>query len=170
MYILYFYSTLVKLMSKSGIKYAFCNWEYGQVSALWNTKTTEPPCLLQTTDEPHVLQPARHSGIQEQEGPEKQAHPRHSERRGLRTWITNKYNDRILDLNTDQPELAVTFIKQPACLKQPYSMFPNFNSVLIFTSAKQPPVLSSHFLCLPLVDLNNKYKQRVSDLNNKQIQ
>jgi len=55
---------------------------------------------------------------------------------------------------TVKPELAVTVIKQPTCPKQPYRMFPNFNFVLIFTSAKQPPALSSHteysqtlFLC-----------------------
>ena len=30
-------------------------------------------------------------------------------------------------------------------------MFPNLNFVLIFTSIKQPPALSSHFLCFPLV-------------------
>ena len=40
-----------------------------------------------------------------------------------------------------QPELAVTFIKQP------YRMFPYFYFVLIFTSAKQPPAQSNHFLC-----------------------
>jgi len=43
----------------------------------------------------------------------------------------------------------VPFIKQPTCLKQPYRMFPNFNFVLIFTSAKQPQPrdLSNTFLC-----------------------
>ena len=53
--------------------------------------------------------------------------------------------------HTVKPELAVTFIKQPTCLKQPYRMFPNFLFVLIVTSAKQPPALSSHFLCFPWV-------------------
>ena len=33
--------------------------------------------------------------------------------------------------NTVKPELVVTSIKQPTCLKQPYRMFPNFNFVLI---------------------------------------
>ena len=37
---------------------------------------------------------------------------------------------------TVKPELAVTFIKQPTCLKQIYRMFLNFNFVLIFTTAK----------------------------------
>ena len=50
---------------------------------------------------------------------------------------------------TVKPELAVTSIKQPTCHKQPNRMFPNF--VLISTSAKQPPALSSHYLCFPWV-------------------
>ena len=54
-------------------------------------------------------------------------------------------------LNTVKPELAATFIKQPTCPKQPYRMFLNFNFVLIFPSTKQPPALSSHFLCFPWV-------------------
>jgi len=41
--------------------------------------------------------------------------------------------------STVKPELAVTFFKQPNCLKQPYIMFPNFNFVLVFTSTNQPP-------------------------------
>ena len=52
---------------------------------------------------------------------------------------------------TVKPVLAVTSTKQPTCLKQPNRMFPNFNFVLIFTSTKQPPALSSHFLCFALV-------------------
>ena len=52
--------------------------------------------------------------------------------------------------NPVKPELAVTSFKQPTCLKQPNKMFPNINFVLIFTSVKQPPALSSHFLCFPL--------------------
>jgi len=51
---------------------------------------------------------------------------------------------------TVKPELAVTSIKQPTCLKQPNRMFPNYNYVLIFTSIKQPTALSSHFFVLPL--------------------
>jgi len=46
---------------------------------------------------------------------------------------------------TVKPVLAVTSIKQPTCLKQPIKMFPNVNFVLIFTSIKQPPALSSLF-------------------------
>jgi len=38
-----------------------------------------------------------------------------------------------------------TFIKQPTCLKQQYTMFPNFNFDLIFTPIKQPPALGGHF-------------------------
>jgi len=49
----------------------------------------------------------------------------------------NNYN-----LITVKPDLAVTFIKQPTCLKQPYWMFPKLSSVLIFTSAKPLFVLS----------------------------
>jgi len=33
----------------------------------------------------------------------------------------------VHNINTVKPELAVTFIKQPTCLKQPHQMFPNFN-------------------------------------------
>ena len=54
-------------------------------------------------------------------------------------------------LCTVKPELVVTSIKQPTCLKQPNKMFPNVNFVLIFTSVKQPLALSSHFLCFPCV-------------------
>ena len=56
-----------------------------------------------------------------------------------------------IEINTIKPELAVTSIKQPTCLKQPNKMFPNINFVLIFTSVRQPPALSSHFLCFPCV-------------------
>jgi len=50
--------------------------------------------------------------------------------------------------------LAVTSIKQPTCLKQPNKMFPDVEFVLKFTSFKQPPALSSHFLCFPWWQLN----------------
>jgi len=36
----------------------------------------------------------------------------------------------MLNLGTAKPELAVTFIKQPSCHKQPNIMFPNLNFVL----------------------------------------
>jgi len=62
------------------------------------------------------------------------------------------YNWHIdLDVYTVKAEFAVTLIKQPTCLKQLYRMFPNFNFVLIFTFAQQPPALSSHFLCFTWV-------------------
>jgi len=51
--------------------------------------------------------------------------------------------------HTVKPELAATFIKQLTF--QTNRMFPNFNFALIFTSAVQPPALSSHFLCFPWV-------------------
>jgi len=45
----------------------------------------------------------------------------------------------ILNNNdTVKPELAVTSIKQPTCLKQLNKMFPKVNFVQIFTSVKQP--------------------------------
>jgi len=49
-----------------------------------------------------------------------------------------------------EPKLEVTSIRQQTCLEQPYRMLPNFNFVLIFTSHKQPPALSSHLLLLLL--------------------
>jgi len=57
---------------------------------------------------------------------------------------------------TAKPELGVTFIKQPTCLKQPYRMFPK-KIVLIFTFPKQPPVLNSHFLCFPCVAAKHRF-------------
>jgi len=57
----------------------------------------------------------------------------------------------ITEPNTVKPVLAVTFIKQLTCLKQPNKMFPNVKVVLIFTSVKQPPALSSPFLGFPCV-------------------
>jgi len=65
---------------------------------------------------------------------------------GLQT-ATHNISDYLNDLDTVKPVLAVTFIKQPTCLKQPYRMFPNFNFVLIFTSVKQPPALSKLSSC-----------------------
>ena len=55
--------------------------------------------------------------------------------------------------HTVKPVLAVTSIKQPTCLEQPNKMFPNVNFVLIFTSVKQPPALSS--FCASLAWLLN---------------
>jgi len=63
--------------------------------------------------------------------------------RGHNHWCSDIYKFTV------KPELAVNSIKQPTCLKQPNRMFPSFNCVLIFASAKQPPALSSHFLCFP---------------------
>jgi len=50
---------------------------------------------------------------------------------------------------TVEPELVVTSFEQPTCLKHPNKMFPNVNFVLIFTSVKQTPALSSHFSRFP---------------------
>ena len=52
------------------------------------------------------------------------------------------------DTCTVKPVLAVTFIKQPTCLKQPNKMFPNVKFVLIFTSVKQPLDTCSLFVLL----------------------
>jgi len=50
---------------------------------------------------------------------------------------------------TLNPVLAVTSIKQPTYLKQPHKMFPNVYSYS--PMFKQPPALSSLFLCFPCV-------------------
>ena len=63
-----------------------------------------------------------------------------------------------------RPVLAVTSIKQPTCLKQPMKMFPNVNFVLVFTSSKQPPALSSHF-CAFLEWLLNTGFECISNLS-----
>jgi len=66
--------------------------------------------------------------------------------------VSSYYQVKFLqNYYTVKPVLAVTSIKQPTCLKQPYTMFPNFNFVLIFTPIKQPPALRGHFLCFPWV-------------------
>ena len=76
----------------------------------------------------------------------------------LRYMLNMKKRNTTLDdgfkqvciINTVTPVLAVTSIKQPTCLKQPNKMFQNVNFVLMFTSVKQPPALSSRFFVLPL--------------------
>ena len=70
-------------------------------------------------------------------------------------YLENMVN--FLNCTTVKPELAVTSIKQPTCLKQPNRRFLNFNVVLIFTSAKQPPALSSCFLCFPCVAAYHRF-------------
>jgi len=54
-------------------------------------------------------------------------------------FVADKLRNEVMlilqRVNTVKPELAVTFIRQLMCFKQPYKMFPNFNFVLIFTSA-----------------------------------
>ena len=82
------------------------------------------------------------------------AHKKYSCTRILYIHI-GKWNDVFVQIeftiNTAKPELAVTSIKQPTCVKQPNKMFRNVKFVLIFTSVKQPPALSSHFVCFPCV-------------------
>jgi len=46
----------------------------------------------------------------------------------LLQFFNNQKNQENKD--TVKPELAVTFIKQPTCIKQPNRMFPNLNFVL----------------------------------------
>jgi len=58
---------------------------------------------------------------------------------------------KVCILNTFKPVLAATSFKQPTCLKHQNKMFPNVKFVLIFTSIKQPLVISSPFVCFPCV-------------------
>jgi len=58
---------------------------------------------------------------------------------------------------TVKTELAVTSIRKPTYIKQPNRMFPNFISVLIFISVKQPPAFSSHFLCFTRVAAKHRF-------------